>query len=49
MGVVRRRAEHECEELCRKRVYLEKLLTSRETSYERCVEICKAVTKLGHR
>jgi hypothetical protein len=43
------RRKEECEELCRKRVYLEKILRGTETDYDRCVEICRAVAKLIHR
>jgi len=32
----------ECEELCRKRVELEKLLGLRPADFERCVKICRA-------
>jgi hypothetical protein len=34
-----------CEELCRKRAYLEKLLADREINLERCVKICTAMAK----
>jgi hypothetical protein len=40
--VLRIRRREECEELCRKRIELEKTLGVREISYEKCVKICKA-------
>jgi hypothetical protein len=36
------RREEECEELCRKRIELEKILGVRETDYEKCIRICRA-------
>jgi hypothetical protein len=36
------RRPYECEELCRKRIELEKILGVRETDYEKCIRICKA-------
>jgi hypothetical protein len=45
MDTLRIPAERECEELCRKRVYLEKMLRGIEVGYERCLEICRAVAK----
>jgi hypothetical protein len=36
------RGKEECEELCRKRIAIEKILGVREIDYEKCVRICKA-------
>jgi len=36
------RLRERCEELCRKRVELEKLLGVKEIDYEKCLRICKA-------
>jgi hypothetical protein len=47
MDTLRIPDERECEELCRKRVYLEKMLRGIEVGYERCLEICRAVAKLS--
>jgi hypothetical protein len=38
------RRKEECEELCRKRIELEKTLGARETDYEKCIRICRAFT-----
>jgi hypothetical protein len=46
MYTLRIPGERECEELCRKRVYLEKMLRGIEIGYERCLEICRAVVKM---
>jgi len=35
---------NECEELCRKRIELEKILGVKEVNYEKCVKICRAHT-----
>jgi hypothetical protein len=34
--------KEKCEELCRKRIAIEKMLGVRETDYEKCIKICKA-------
>jgi hypothetical protein len=39
---LRLRGKEECEELCRKRIAIEKTLVVREVDYEKCVRICKA-------
>jgi hypothetical protein len=36
------RRKEECEELCRKRLELEKTLKARETDYKKCIKICRA-------
>jgi hypothetical protein len=36
-----RRAD-ECEELCRKRIELEKALGVKEIDHEKCIKICRA-------
>jgi len=46
MATLRIPDESGCEELCRKRVYLEKMLRGTETDYERCLEICRAIVKM---
>jgi hypothetical protein len=43
-SVLRIRNRDECEELCRKRIELEKTLGIKPTDYEKCVKICKAFT-----
>lgn len=37
---VRRRGE--CEELCRRRVELERLLGVKEVDFDKCVRVCRA-------
>jgi hypothetical protein len=39
---LRLRRKEECEELCKKRIAIEKVLGAREIDYEKCVRICKA-------
>jgi len=34
--------KHECEEMCKKRILLEKILDVKEISYKKCVRFCKA-------
>jgi hypothetical protein len=34
--------KEECEELCRKRIQIEKILGVREIDYEKCLRICRA-------
>ena len=36
------RRKEECEELCKKRIVIEKTLGVRETDYEKCLKICSA-------
>jgi hypothetical protein len=36
------RRPHECEELCRNRIELEKTLGVKEIDYGKCVKICRA-------
>jgi hypothetical protein len=36
------RRPYECEELCKKRIAIEKALGTREIDYEKCVRICRA-------
>jgi hypothetical protein len=40
--MIRVHKPNECEELCRKRIEIEKTLGVRETDYEKCVRFCKA-------
>jgi hypothetical protein len=40
--MLRIRKRDECEELCKKRIAIEKTLGARETDYEKCIRICKA-------
>jgi len=40
MAVVR--SSFDCEELCTKRIYLEKLLGVKPTTLEKCLKICRA-------
>jgi hypothetical protein len=42
VAMLRIRKVGECEELCRKRIELEKTLGVREISYEKCINICRA-------
>jgi hypothetical protein len=39
---LRLRKKEECEELCRKRIAIEKVLGVREIDYEKCIGICRA-------
>ena len=43
-AMLRVRKSSECEELCRKRIELEKTLGVREIDYGKCVKICRAHT-----
>ena len=36
------RSSFDCEELCTKRIYLEKLLGVKPTTLEKCLKICRA-------
>jgi hypothetical protein len=36
------RRKEECEELCKKRIAIEKILGAKETNYVKCVKICRA-------
>jgi hypothetical protein len=40
--VLKPRRKEECEELCRKRVELEKTVGVKEIDYEKCMRICRA-------
>jgi hypothetical protein len=40
--VLKLRRKEECEELCKKRIAIEKTLGVRETDYEKCMRICRA-------
>jgi hypothetical protein len=40
--MIRVHKTNECEELCKKRIELEKTLGVGETNYEKCVKICRA-------
>lgn len=42
VAMLRIRKVAECEELCRKRIELEKTLGVREIDYEKCIIICRA-------
>jgi hypothetical protein len=42
VAMIRIRKRDECEELCKKRIDLEKTLGTRETDYEKCLKICRA-------
>ena len=42
VAVLRPRRKEECEELCKKRIEIEKVLGVRETDYEKCMRICRA-------
>jgi hypothetical protein len=42
VAMLRIRKGSECEELCKKRIELEKTLGVRETDYEKCMRICRA-------
>jgi hypothetical protein len=39
---MRVRSKTECEELCRKRIELEKIFGFKPIDYEKCVRLCKA-------
>jgi hypothetical protein len=39
---MRVRRQSECEELCKKRIAIEKILGVGETDYEKCIRICRA-------
>jgi hypothetical protein len=45
MAVVR---GFDCEELCIKRIYLEKLLGVKPTTLEKCLRICRAYSNRGN-
>ena len=36
------RRKEECEELCRRRILIEKILGVKEIEYEKCVRFCRA-------
>ena len=40
--LLRQVRKSECEEMCKKRILLEKILGAKEISYEKCVRFCKA-------
>jgi hypothetical protein len=40
--MIRVHKPNECEELCKKRIQIEKILVARETDYEKCIRICRA-------
>lgn len=42
MAVVRSGYSFDCEELCIKRIYLEKFLGVKPTTLEKCLRICRA-------
>jgi len=42
VAMLRIRKRDECEELCKKRIDLEKTLGVKEIDYEKCIRICNA-------
>jgi hypothetical protein len=36
------RRQHECEELCRKRIQIEKALDVTEIDYNKCIRMCRS-------